>query len=121
MFPDISTRPDLRAYHASEIPIVFGTYNDSTASAGPTAAEIALSTYVQSAWVAFARNPASGLSGSGFAWPEYGESQSVVRLGNIANPTGKTVVPASTLDADCGIIDDLVDVYNELGLLISIL
>ncbi|KAF9475187.1 alpha/beta-hydrolase [Pholiota conissans] len=121
VFPDISTRDDLRAYHASEIPIVFGTYNASTASAAPTANEIALSQYVQSAWVAFARNPTSGLTGNGFAWPEYGATQQVVLLGNDANPAGKTVVAASSVDADCGIIDDLVDAYNDIGFVISLL
>ncbi|KJA18226.1 hypothetical protein HYPSUDRAFT_205596 [Hypholoma sublateritium FD-334 SS-4] len=121
VFPDISTRPDLRAYHSSEIPIVFGTYNASTSPSAATATEIALSTYVQSAWVAFARNPATGLTGSGFTWPEYGATKEVILLGNSANPTGKTVVSAGAVDTDCGTIDVLVDVYNDLGLIVSLL
>ena len=121
VFPDISTRSDLRAYHASEIPIVFGTFNASTASAAATPTEIALSAYVQSAWVAFARNPATGLTGADFAWPEYGATKEVILLGNSANPAGKSVVSAGVVDTDCGTIDVLVDLYNDLGLAISLL
>ncbi|KAF9047536.1 carboxylesterase [Panaeolus papilionaceus] len=101
VFPDISSRPDLRAYHAAEIPIVFGTYNQSTIAA-PTATEIALSKYVQGAWVAFARDPVNGLSNLG--WPTYNPSfasMSLVQLGNPANVTGFTLGSGALLDASC--------------------
>ncbi|KAF9562982.1 carboxylesterase [Agrocybe pediades] len=70
VFPDISTRPELRAYHASEIPLVFGTYNQSV-TIPATPAEIALSKFMQGAWVAFARNPQEGLLSLG--WPMYNQ------------------------------------------------
>ncbi|KAF8960251.1 Alpha/Beta hydrolase protein [Flammula alnicola] len=120
VFPDISTRSDLRAYHASEIPIVFATYNASTAGVPATQNEIALSQYVQSAWVAFARDPTSGLAGGPFSWPEYGATKDVVLLGNSKNPKAATFVAAGQVDSDCGIIDSLVAVYNELGLLVDL-
>ncbi|KAJ3560342.1 hypothetical protein NP233_g10901 [Leucocoprinus birnbaumii] len=46
-------------------PIVFGTYNQSTATL-KTQDEIVLSRYMQSAWVAFTRDPQKGLSN--FGW-----------------------------------------------------
>ncbi|PPR00078.1 hypothetical protein CVT24_008980 [Panaeolus cyanescens] len=101
VFPDVTSRPDIRAYHAAEIPIVFGTYNQSTI-AGPTADEIALSKYVQGAWVAFARDPVNGLSGLG--WPTYNPaltSMSLVQLGNPANTTGFTLGSGALLDVSC--------------------
>ncbi|KAF9463604.1 carboxylesterase [Collybia nuda] len=100
IFPDISTRPDLRAYHASEIPIVFGTYNSSLGPP-PTAAEVTLSKYVQSAWVAFARNPAQGLRN--FGWPVYDpNAATLVQLGGFFNQTGATFAPPALLDFTCG-------------------
>ncbi len=121
VFPDISTRSDLRAYHASDIYIVFGTYNSTTAPVAATPTEIALSAYIQSAWVAFARNPATGLTGADFTWPEYGATKEVILLGNSANPKGKTIVSSGKVDTDCEDIDALVTVYNALGLNISLL
>ncbi|KAF9463608.1 Alpha/Beta hydrolase protein [Collybia nuda] len=100
IFPDISTRPDLRAYHSSEIPIVFGTYNSSLGPP-PTAAEVTLSKYVQSAWVAFARNPAQGLRD--FGWPVYDpNAATLVQLGGFFNQTGATFAPPALLDFTCG-------------------
>ena len=96
----MSTRPDLRAYHASEIPIVFGTYNSSAFSVAPTAAEIALSKYVQGAWVAFARDPVNGLINYG--WPTYNPATAtLVELGNVANQTGAVFTTSATFDAGC--------------------
>ena len=105
VFPDISTRPDLRAYHSSEIPLVFGTYNAST-FAPPTAAEIALSRYMQSAWVAFARDPAQGLVD--FGWPVYAQqAPTLVQLGNAGNATGVVFTEGALLDVTCGAIPQL--------------
>ncbi|KJA28776.1 hypothetical protein HYPSUDRAFT_196943 [Hypholoma sublateritium FD-334 SS-4] len=105
VFPDISARPDLRAYHSSEIPLVFGTYNASTFAA-PTATEVALSRYMQSAWVAFARDPAQGLVG--FGWPVYApQAPTLVQLGNAANATGVVFTEGALLDVTCGAIPQL--------------
>ncbi|KAJ3766439.1 hypothetical protein FB446DRAFT_794105 [Lentinula raphanica] len=56
IFPNISPIPQLRAYHTSEIPLVFGTYNTSAnaTSIPSTSTGIALSKTMQRTWVAFA-------------------------------------------------------------------
>ncbi|KAF5355167.1 hypothetical protein D9756_005698 [Leucocoprinus leucothites] len=121
VFPDISQRSDLRAYHASDIPIVFGTYNASMAPAGPTTDEIALSQFMQSAWVAFARDPANGLRNAPFGWPLVNNGGSdVVLLGSKQVPNGAMFVTSGTVDTSCGSIDALVALYNLLGLDISL-
>jgi carboxylesterase type B len=104
IFPDLSSRPDLRAYHASEIPIVFGTYNSSSFSVPPTSVEIALSKYVQRAWVAFARDPAQGLTNYG--WPTYSPgTESLVQLGNSGNQSGVVFASGATFDTGCGDVE----------------
>uniref|UniRef100_A0A8H7Y880 Carboxylic ester hydrolase n=1 Tax=Psilocybe cubensis TaxID=181762 RepID=A0A8H7Y880_PSICU len=111
VFPDISTRPDLRAYHASEIPLVFGTYNVSDIPA--TQEEVALSRYIQSAWVAFARNPAQGLLD--FGWPMYNpNTTSLAQLGNAANQTGVVFTQGNLVDFACGNQAALIEIQNQL-------
>lgn len=53
------------AFHGSEITSVFGTYNMTNA----TLAQQNTSAIMQSAWVAFARDPQNGLNAYG--WPQY--------------------------------------------------
>lgn len=111
VFPDISTRPDLRAYHASEIPMVFGTYNGSTIPA--TATQIALSHYVQRAWVAFARDPQQGLLN--FGWPMYNpNTTSLAQLGNFFNQTGVVFTQGNLLDFVCKDQAALTAAQNQL-------
>ncbi|EKM81264.1 hypothetical protein AGABI1DRAFT_112934 [Agaricus bisporus var. burnettii JB137-S8] len=108
VFRDISTRPDLRAWHASELPIVFGTYNQTTEIA-KTPEEIALSSYIQSAWVAFARDPENGLSD--FGWPTYDPTgDSLIELGNFFNKSGATFGRADQLDLVCSKSDTLATI-----------
>ncbi|PPQ92423.1 hypothetical protein CVT25_008644 [Psilocybe cyanescens] len=114
IFPNISPRPDLRAYHASEIPIAFGTYNTTSASIPPTPNEIALSKYVQAAWVAFARNPSQGLVN--FGWPLYDPATtSLVQLGNPSNLTGIVLTSGSLLDTTCGNVPQLLSFSGQLS------
>jgi hypothetical protein len=55
-FSNTQVFPQLGAFHASEIPIVFRTYpNQNT-----TTQQLALTNYVQGAWARFAKNPAAG-------------------------------------------------------------
>ncbi|KAF4620391.1 hypothetical protein D9613_000964 [Agrocybe pediades] len=96
IFPGVSTRQDLRAFHSSEIQMVFGTFNIS--SPNPSSTQIALSRYVQSAWVAFARNPTQGLID--FGWPLYNpNTTSLAQLGGITNQTGVAFAKGSDIDA----------------------
>ncbi|KAJ3557787.1 hypothetical protein NP233_g11658 [Leucocoprinus birnbaumii] len=117
VFRDISTRPDLRAWHASELPIVFGTYNQSTAIP-KTQDEIALSRYMQSAWVAFARDPQKGLSN--FGWPAYNPtSQSLVQLGNFFNRSSATFGSAAQIDFACNKAQTLAVIAAEVNSLLA--
>jgi hypothetical protein len=113
VFPDISSRPDLRAYHSSEIPLVFGTYNSSTLPFGPTPNEIALSTFVQKAWVAFAVNPTGGLPSIG--WPKYNPlTPTLAQLGNPLNPTGIVFTTGAIVDSQCATVDALAAQLESL-------
>lgn len=55
-FPNYEPFPDAGAFHSSELPLVFGTYNVK----GATAQQIALSNSIMSAWTNFAKNPDRG-------------------------------------------------------------
>ncbi|BCS19734.1 uncharacterized protein APUU_20166A [Aspergillus puulaauensis] len=68
-FTNLSPTPWLGAYHTSEVPILFGTYNLTHLQPRPGANEIAVSKYIQGAWVAFAKDPQHGLSRYG--WPQF--------------------------------------------------
>lgn len=99
VFSDISAYPNLRAYHTSEIPLVFGTYK--AIPLPHSDAEIALSKYMQGAWVAFARDPAQGLSNYG--WPEYkSDNTTLALLGNFFNQGGATFSQRGLMDLACG-------------------
>ncbi|KAI0060904.1 alpha/beta-hydrolase [Artomyces pyxidatus] len=55
VFPDTQVFPGAGAWHSSEVRILFGTYNTSTA----TAAEAILSASLQTAFANFVKNPAA--------------------------------------------------------------
>jgi carboxylesterase type B len=117
VFRDISLRPDLRAYHTSEIPIVFGTYSQIT-DIPQTSDEIALSRYTQSAWVAFARDPQKGLSE--FGWPTYNPtSDSLIQLGNFFSRSSATFGRGDQLDLVCSKSDTLTSIMAQVNSLLS--
>jgi carboxylesterase type B len=98
-------RQDLRAFHGSEIPLIFGTYNHS--GLVPTHREIFLSKFIQTAWVSFARDPAQGLVDLG--WPRYSSTGAgYVQIGNAKNLTGFIVENAFVTDAMCDVGDMVV-------------
>lgn len=98
IFPDLSLLPEIRASHGSELPLIFGTYNQSTIPATPT--EISLARFLQSAWVGFARNPKEGLINLG--WPAYNpNTESLALLGNLANATGTVFTDPGISDILC--------------------
>ncbi|KAG6900740.1 hypothetical protein C0993_003766 [Termitomyces sp. T159_Od127] len=112
VFPDISTRPDIRAYHASEIPVVFGTMP------APSTTEKALSQFLQGAWVAFARNPAQGLVDIG--WPQYTpNTTTLAQIGNLLNQTGIIFTQGQLLDDTCNSIPTLLGVAAQLTALLG--
>jgi len=126
VFPDISPAgSDLRAYHSAEIPMVFGTYNLSVLPVAPTHAEIALSSYMQGAWVAFARNPASGLRGAGYSWPLYNPAvltltPTLAVLGGSSNTSGVDFALPIEFDVACSLdessVELLLEVIDALGI-----
>jgi carboxylesterase type B len=63
-FPDlkVTSVPDSGAWHGSEIPLIFGTDLDVQTAVARTGAEAAIATYIRGAWVAFAKNPQTGLT-----------------------------------------------------------
>ena len=104
-FPNLLVRQNLGVYHTSEIPLVFGTYNASSipvaSELGPTSNQVALSKYIQSAWVSFARDPKKGLQ-TDLNWPLYNPTQStLVRIGGEFNPTAVGFGDAAEFDGDC--------------------
>lgn len=74
-FPNLrlSYVPDSRAWHGSELPIVFGTSADVSGVAN-TPAENSITAYIQRAWSTFAKDPACGLLAAPFNWPSYNPS-----------------------------------------------
>jgi len=107
----------MRAYHFSEVPIVFGTYNSSVFPFAPTAAEVALSSYMQTAWVAFARDPVNGLNS--FGWPTYNPSTaSLVELGG-ANPSGAVFSSSIPFDAGCSFTEQQLSLVEEAFALVG--
>ena len=102
VFRSISARPDMRAYHSAELPMIFGTYNNTVVDGGlpPTADQITLSKYVQSAWVAFVRDPAGGLPS--FGWPLYDpNTTTLAQLGHFFNTSGAVFEESAVVDAVC--------------------
>lgn len=83
--------------------MVFGTYNGTLINGTrlpATRAQVALSKYIQSAWVAFARDPAQGLVELG--WPLYHPgTASLAQLGGFFNESGVVFGDATLIDAAC--------------------
>ena len=81
--------------------------------------EIALSRYIQAAWVAFARNPSKGLLE--FGWPIYNRNtSSLVQLGNAANATGMVLTEGRFVDATCASAQQLLGIAGQLSSLVSL-
>jgi cholinesterase len=78
-WPNTRLYPTSGAYHGTEMQMLFGNSEDVSGIA-PTAAQVRLTEVMQSAWVAFARDPVEGLEG--FGWPMYDpDRETLVRLG----------------------------------------
>ncbi|KAF4819254.1 Acetylcholinesterase [Colletotrichum siamense] len=73
-FPNISPRPWLRAYHSSDMPLVFGTH--SWARGPSTALEEKVSKAWQDLYVAFAEDGQDGLRKSG--WNDMSDGEGII-------------------------------------------
>ncbi|GFF70401.1 para-nitrobenzyl esterase [Aspergillus udagawae] len=101
---DTGTFPGEGAVHASEVPIVFGTYPTENA----TDQEVALSKYMQHAWASFAKNPDGGPG-----WPQIGTNGGL-ELADIGsgNSSGENNVTFWEADSYCG---TLLGYAEQLG------
>jgi carboxylesterase type B len=93
-----------RAYHGSELPVLFGTF---PAPGGgippPTKDEIETGKYIRGAWAAFAKDPEDGLRhyGGGHGWPVYKPgTASLIRLAWNGKP-GLNVERPEVYDSVC--------------------
>ncbi|ETS77431.1 hypothetical protein PFICI_11305 [Pestalotiopsis fici W106-1] len=91
-------------YHSAELPLVFGTFEASSA----TLEEVELSTVIQGAWASFAKDP----WGTGPGWPRIDTPMDhlVAALGSPnKNETGWTMVANGTIDSKCWIYQSIYD------------
>jgi len=97
--PSVSPKPWLGAYHASELPMIFGTYDDYRADMNNATMEKraeAISHAMQDAWLAFMTGGAKGLEATG--WPRYtGAATGQVRMFGV---NGTAVETGSTAGED---------------------
>ena len=104
VFPNtqLTSYPDLGAYHASELSVLFDTTPAGTNGAPVnTQAEVEIGSYMRGAWAAFAKDPVNGLRSGGYAWPEYEPAQeTLVRLA-FGNMTGDHLAMGEMYDAAC--------------------
>lgn len=103
-FPNLQILPDLGAWHSSEIPSVYGTYDKQNALGKATQQQIQLSAFMQKTWANFAKSPTLGPREG---WPKLGAG-SVFNLGANGSPGGKTVAAAMT-DRQCVLLKPIVD------------
>ncbi|RAK78856.1 chlorogenic acid esterase precursor [Aspergillus fijiensis CBS 313.89] len=94
-FPNTSPRPWEKAYHASELPLLFGTYQ--WYGGAPTALQRAVSTRWQDLYLAFMKDPVHALPSMG--WPAYTPDGQAMAFG--ANGTVSSLMPVSALAVGC--------------------
>lgn len=108
--PSVSPKPWLGAYHASELPMIFGTYDDYRADMNNGTMEKAaqnISHAMQDAWLAFMTAGARGLEERG--WPRYtGAMTGQIRMFGV-NDTAVMTGSAADEDALCPKVAETLD------------
>ncbi|KAI9925448.1 hypothetical protein MW887_005829 [Aspergillus wentii] len=89
----------LGAYHSSDVPMVFGTYNKTTARVPSSAEQVKSSRYIQGAWVAFAKDPQNGLETYG--WPRYNPDEKTLINLALNNTISAAFSSAKNWDSHC--------------------
>lgn len=95
-FSNVSPKWWLGAYHSSDLPMVFGTYN--IARGNGTAFQKQVSETMQDYWLAFAENPVDGLPKLGWAAYDNGKGEGVM-FGK--DDVVEQKIAESRLDAPC--------------------
>jgi carboxylesterase type B len=91
-FPNNQPIPGAKAWHISEIPIVFGTYDRN----GATASQIQLSRDIQQVWGDFVRTPENGPG-----WARVGQSANIIRIFDDGDAVAGRNVNGQTVDTVC--------------------
>ena len=105
-FPNLrlTLQPDSGAWHGAEIDMVWQTAV-AASGANNTNPETSISRYLSSAWAAFAKNPATGLSSKPFSWPRYNpHGDTLIRLA-YSNETEASYIFPVTYDLACPTIE----------------
>ncbi|KAG7139146.1 Acetylcholinesterase like protein [Verticillium longisporum] len=93
---------NIGAYHASEIPVVFGTYGIYDKYAPSTEEQKALSRYMLRSWASFAKNPDGG---PGWTRATDRKQSTVGCLGCYENPVGVAEISSTRTDGACGLLN----------------
>ncbi|KAJ6144042.1 hypothetical protein N7471_003495 [Penicillium samsonianum] len=99
-FTNLSPTPWLGAYHGGETPLAFGNY-DISMTIPPSAREVEVSQYIQGAWVAFAKDPRTGLSNYG--WPQFSFDEPTMINLALNNTVQAIFTSSSSWDRSCGV------------------
>jgi len=105
VFADLQLFPGAGAWHSSEIPEIFGTFNATTA----TASEKTLSQTMQTIWANFIKNP---LAPPAPNWPKYtpsNDTNTLAKLAYVGNVELGNVVQPSPSGLDDGPCDKIWD------------
>ncbi|KAJ7139650.1 Alpha/Beta hydrolase protein [Mycena epipterygia] len=108
VFADLQLFPGAGAWHSSELPEIFGTFNRSTA----TAPEATLSNTMQTLVANFVKNPATAPAPD---WPEYVPGSITTTLaklaynGNVLASNVVQPVESDSIDGPCALWDQFLD------------
>ena len=98
---ELTTIPFSGAWHASELPVLFGNVPTGSGVPNSTTAETQIGAYIRGAWAAFAKDPVAGLKSYGGGWPVYDpRGQTLVRLA-YNNMTGTNLALGGLYDGSC--------------------
>ncbi|EUC29477.1 hypothetical protein COCCADRAFT_40129 [Bipolaris zeicola 26-R-13] len=102
VFPSVSIFNDAGAYHTSEIPQVFGTWERSNRFGNATEQQIKLSSFMQKTWADFAKDPEKGVG-----WAKVGSTLLGRELGVLGEggSAGVTVKRKAMVDYACALYD----------------
>ncbi|KAJ7225984.1 Carboxylesterase [Mycena pura] len=109
IFADLQLFPGAGAWHSSELPEIFGTFNPATA----TAAEVALSHTMQTLVAGFIKNPTHSPAAN---WPNYVPGSKTTTLAKLAyngNVDANNVVQAvesDSIDGPCSLWSAFLDI-----------